>query len=272
MNQLRVRPHRRTLPHGISTPFLPVSEPLFSPTCTSTRKSNFLAILALVLAQPAAYAANGTAYYFDVDGAATAGFDTPSGDYNATGAYWSTSAAGTGATAALPGSTQLTFGSGSIDFAGPVTTTVNMPAGGYGFWGVYIYSTQANVTLKSTSNTFLADSQTWTVASGSTLTEDLTTDGLGLNMNGRALTLAGGGTINFNDRVSERQSVREIVTIHYPLSTIHYPLSTIHYPLSTIAAWLGRLFSVWEPWLRRPAAGRGRRVSRRGLPSPGAAT
>jgi len=139
------------------------------------------------------YGANGTPYYFDVNNT-TAGFGSPSGSYNQNGAYWSTSSTGTVATAALPADVQLTFGNTGADFAG-TTFTIVMNSNTWD--GLLVNSASANITMNGTANSFLNASQTWTVASGSTLNEGLTWSDGALNFNSELLTLAGGGTINF---------------------------------------------------------------------------
>ena len=74
--------------------------------------------------QPAAQAANGAPYYFDVNGTAP-GFYTslPSGSsYNLSDNSWSTDATGASATGALASGGQITFGASSGDFSGATFT------------------------------------------------------------------------------------------------------------------------------------------------------
>ena len=158
----------------------------------------FIACFVVVIALRS-YGQNGTPYYFDLN-SNTAGFGGPaSGSYNVSGNYWSTDNTGQTVTAALPYASQLTFGNAGSDFAGNAFT-IN---GNYdGYWrGLAINSSSANITLNGTNNFYLSTGQTWTVASGSTFNEASTWSSRGLNFNFMALTLAGGGTINFNTAI-----------------------------------------------------------------------
>jgi len=165
-------------------------------------------VLALVLFSltlvTGAHAANGTAYYFDINGTAGGFYTTlPSGTNNEGDANWSTSAAGTATTAALPAGAQMTFGAVGSDFAG-ATFTVNMNGN---YWvGLVVNSSSANITLNGTANAFLNGSCTWTVATGSTLTESQAYTGYGLNFNSQNVTLSGGGTISFGSSVGYNSS------------------------------------------------------------------
>lgn len=106
-----------------------------------------VAFLFLGFIQPrSACWANGTAYYFDVNGT-TAGFGSPSGTYNENGSYWSTSSAGTVATVAFPANDQLTFGAASTDFTN-ATFTINMNSNQW--VGLFIASSSANITDQQT--------------------------------------------------------------------------------------------------------------------------
>jgi len=144
-----------------------------------------------------AWAANGTAYYFDVNGT-TAGFGSPSGSTNNNSSVWSTSSAGTTAPGAYVTGAQLTFGASPSDFNGN-TWTVAFP-GATTWAGLLVNSTNANITFNGTANAALSAANTWTVPAGSTFNEDITFNpgtGAGLNCNNSAVTLYGGGTINF---------------------------------------------------------------------------
>ncbi len=168
--------------------------------------------------------ANGTAYYFDVNGS-TAGFGTPSGTYNTSSADWSTSSAGTLATVALASSAQMTFGVVASDFPG-ATFTINMNVSNTPWYGLMINGTSTNVTLNGTSNQYLVGTQTWTVAAGSTLTENLTWDKAGsdpggLNFAASTLTLTGGGTINFNTFLGYN-GYGGVVTLSGPVVNLNY--------------------------------------------------
>ena len=144
--------------------------------------------------------ANGTPDYFDVNGSA-AGFGTPtlSGTYNLSGSYWTPSSSGTSATGTLPGGSQLTFGNLPSDFSGSrFTINADASIGSFPMAGLLISSSNANITIGGNSNLYLSGSQTWTVAAGSTPNESVDYNGVALNFNNAPLTLAGGGTINFN--------------------------------------------------------------------------
>ncbi|MEI6604531.1 MAG: sialate O-acetylesterase [Verrucomicrobiota bacterium] len=140
---------------------------------------------------------NGPAYYFDVNGT-TAGFGAPSGSYNLSGSYWSTDSTGQTAPATVPSSSQLTFGNAGSDLAGN-TFTISLDNGN-GIYGILVNSTSANITLTGTQNNNPTNNSTWTVAAGSTLNQSNTyvSSNPGMNWNSAAVTLAGGGTINFN--------------------------------------------------------------------------
>ena len=151
-------------------------------------------LLAAVLAEPPRARANGTAYYLDVNWP-NPGLGLPSGTYLQNGNYWTTDPTGLTAPVALPASVQMTFGATASDFSG-AAFTINMNSGN-NWTGLLINSTNANVTLIGTANSYLNGAQTWTVAAGSTLNEAMTWSAGGLNFNFVALTLNGGGTINF---------------------------------------------------------------------------
>ena len=92
----------------------------------------------------------------------------------------------------------MTFGASSSDLAG-ATFSVNLDTNNW--TGLAINSSSANITLIGSANAYLINTQTWTVAAGSTLTDDDTWNGVALNFNGTALTLAGSGTINFQTSI-----------------------------------------------------------------------
>ena len=160
-----------------------------------------VALAALGLfAKPTAQA-NGTAYYLDLNGTTAKFYNTlPSGTYNLDGitapaALWSNSSGGTAPTAALSDNRQLTFGNASTDFAGS-TLTLSY-SGSKPFLGITVNSTSANITLSGQANLYQNGAQTWSVAAGSTLTEAIAYQNLGLNFGGFPLLLTGGGTLNF---------------------------------------------------------------------------
>ena len=138
--------------------------------------------------------ANGTAYYFDVNYPAL-GLGSPAGTYLQNGNFWTTDPSGATAPIALPASVQMTFGATASDFSG-TAFTINMNSGN-NWTGLLVNSTNANITIIGTANSYLSGAQTWTVAAGSTFNEAMTWSAGGLNFNFVALTLAGGGTINF---------------------------------------------------------------------------
>ncbi len=146
--------------------------------------------------------ANGTAYYFDVNGT-TAGFGSPSGSYTNNGPWWSTDATGVAAPGALSSGRQMTFGAADTDFNGN-TFSVNLT--NINWNGLLINSTNANITLVGSENGYISGSSTWTVAAGSTLTEAVLFNNFGLNYNNANITLNGGGTINFNSCVGYNDS------------------------------------------------------------------
>jgi autotransporter-associated beta strand protein len=157
-----------------------------------------------------AVAANGTAYYLDVNGDA-AGFGDPNGGvYNPSHSVWTTNALGTSATAAIGSSPQFTFGAGASDFNGASFTI----SSGVANWaGILVNCTNVNITMNGAGG-YLAQSghQSWTVPAGSTLTAAWTG---GLNFNYANVWLSGGGVINFETPVDGNNyygSIRQNMT------------------------------------------------------------
>ena len=166
------------------------------------RRAASLAALALAasgfIIQPCAHAANGAPRYLDLNGA-TPGFGSPAGTITDA---WTADSTGSSVTGSWVGSSQMTFGSsyGGSDFSGK-TFALNSFNGSIG--GVQVNSTGANITLGGSNDNALAAAQTWTVASGSVFSSNVTwnkqSNGayLGVDCNGQNVTLQGGGTFNF---------------------------------------------------------------------------
>ena len=164
-----------------------------------------LAVFALGISQQATHA-NGTPYCFDVNGT-TPGFGTPSGTYNlCSNPVWSTDPAGATNTVPIistqPG-VQWTFGTPGMDFAGtpPFVFTINANAANDWFRinGLVINSANANITLIGDNKiNDPSGSQTWSIASGSSLTVIANYGGIGgMNWGGSgAVNFTGGGTLN----------------------------------------------------------------------------
>ena len=175
----------------------------------STLTGLALALAAFVLPQPAARAANGTAYFFDVDGA-TPGFGSPSGSYNLSSTNWTTDSTGSSASVVMPQNTQWTFGNVGSDLAGCTFTITGDgfspgPSNGQ-MAGIAINSTSANITYNSVGGRYVycrGGAQSWTVAAGSTLTLQGSPGGAGCGFYfaGAAVTLAGGGTFTFANAI-----------------------------------------------------------------------
>jgi fibronectin-binding autotransporter adhesin len=144
--------------------------------------------------------ANGTAYYFDVNGA-TPGFGIPTGTYNFDAALWTTDPAGASPTIVIPAESQLTFGNVASDFDGCTFSILFNSAVGIRWSGLLLNSNNANITITGLHNSYLSGDQTWTIASGSTLNMSASFQGQGLNMNNVNLTLQGGGTINWTTAI-----------------------------------------------------------------------
>jgi hypothetical protein len=162
-----------------------VQEKMIIKVRRSAARGAGLLILLGAISAPSARAANGTAYYFDINGT-NAGFGLPNSTYANGSAYWNSSSAGTVAPVAQPAGAQLTFGNTSADFIGN-TFTVNFSTGTR--WsGLLINSTNANVTFIGTANAYLGNAgsgvndQTWTVAAGSIFTMAISWNGYGLNI------------------------------------------------------------------------------------------
>ncbi|MEI6607171.1 MAG: autotransporter-associated beta strand repeat-containing protein, partial [Verrucomicrobiota bacterium] len=184
--------------------------PLFTALCPPSSVLRLvsplaLAVLVLGMSQQAAHA-NGTPCYFDVNGA-TAGFGSPSGTYNlCSNPVWSTDS--TGATNTAPiistqAAVQWTFGAPGMDFSGspPFAITINANAANDWFRinGLAINSANANITLIGDNKiNEPSGSQTWSIASGSSLTVIGNYGGIGgMNWGGSgAVTFTGGGTLN----------------------------------------------------------------------------
>jgi autotransporter-associated beta strand protein len=164
-----------------------------------------LAAAVCVLFAPLAVNANGTPYYFDVDDI-TPGFGSPSGSYDMNAsALWSTDPTGSATTAAFdpfwdPG-VQWTFGATDTDFDG-ATFTINANSADDWFRinGIVINSTNANITLSGNNKINGSGSdQTWSIATGSTLTVNGdygNSGGMNWGGNGVGVTFTGGGTFN----------------------------------------------------------------------------
>jgi hypothetical protein len=108
---------------------------------------------------------------------------------------WTTSSAGTTAPTAWVTGDQMTFGAVAGDTSLQGTFSVNLDSGNH-LGGILVNSTGLNITLNGSANTFPSGAQTWTVNSGSTLTESDTRHN-GLNFNNDAVTFAGAGTLSF---------------------------------------------------------------------------
>ena len=169
-----------------------------------------LALLACCLfGQPLAQAANNIPIYFDTNGNTAGFYDTlPSGTYSWSAMAWSNETAGISALTTRDGK-QFTFGlvggAAKTDFSN-CTITIKLDTTKT-FQGLSIPNTNTHIRMDNvaggSSNDYLSSAQTWTVAAGSSFTEaqNVTTLGIsparGLNYSGYALTLAGGGTFNF---------------------------------------------------------------------------
>jgi len=158
--------------------------------------------LFIAVAYPIEVAANGTARYFDVNGV-TAGFGTPStsGSYSTSGsgtlAYWTTSNQGNVTAGSFTTGSQMTFGYGSGTLAFNNAFSINSSSATMD--GILIADgSTPTVSLVGIGNLLPASGSSWTVAVGATLKENVNYSSFGgMNFNSAALTLTGGGTINF---------------------------------------------------------------------------
>lgn len=142
---------------------------------------------------------NGTASYFDFNNTA-AGFGSPTGTFNYSSSFWSTSSARKDTITAPISTSQLTFGNTDSDLAGK-TFTIDLNDH-IGFTGILINSTSANVTIIGGPNagaSFFGDGNMfWSVGSGSILNMNGKHGVMGgINNYGNPLTLQGGGIMNF---------------------------------------------------------------------------
>jgi len=166
-------------------------------------------------------------YYFDANDSA-AGFGSPTGTYSSLSPWWNPSSAGTGTVVTWPVGNTITFGSVASDLAG-CTFTYSMDGGNnIGFAGLTVNSTGAVITLAGAANYYMTGGQTWTVPAGSVLNENAQWPSdvgslPGMNFNGAAVTLTGGGTINFLSAIgnNDGNTVTEngaglVVNLHAP--------------------------------------------------------
>lgn len=158
-------------------------------------------LLALACFAPAGRAAN---YYFDVNDV-TPGFGTPSGNYLVNGLFWSTDATGSSTAVAFPtGGNAMIFGAATLDFTGTGPFIFSIDTSSLGGSsskdnGITINSPDSQITLTNGGNFYLnSGTTTFSVATGSTLIEDITWNGEGMNANAHTLNLTGGGTIEFD--------------------------------------------------------------------------
>src|ERR1035441_6909916 len=133
-------------------------------------------LLALLFVAPAALA-NGTPYYLDPNGGATAGFDVGSGTYAQSSVQWILSATGSGTDVAFPTGTtyyQMTFGNGGTtlpDLSGTFTVTLDTTR----FHGIAVNSSGIDVTFAGSGNFYNSSSgDTYTVVACSSLTLNAT--------------------------------------------------------------------------------------------------
>jgi len=194
------------------------------PVPSRTRISRVRVFFGLTLALagfvPAAWAANGTADYLDVNGA-TAGFGTPSGIFAETGAYWDTSASGTGTPASFVSGDQMTFTNAATDATGGICAINLNYSGGSKINGVVDNCTNSIIQLGGTAaadgnDHFDASGLTISVVPGSTLIwADTRNSGTsvaggggsgGFNMNSESATFTGGGTNIFNTYMGANES------------------------------------------------------------------
>ncbi|MEI7900570.1 MAG: autotransporter-associated beta strand repeat-containing protein, partial [bacterium] len=135
-----------------------------------------------------AVAANGTAYYLDVNGA-TAGFGDPANTtYAYNGNYWTTNSVGTDTPGNLPDGTQFTFGYPGT--AGISNSTFSF-SGANNMRGM-IFNVPCTATLSSAGHFYGGDQQLWLVPS-STILNIAWNNG---NWNHVNALIQGGGTIN----------------------------------------------------------------------------
>lgn len=136
-----------------------------------------------------------------------------SGNYTNTGP-WTTSSAGTGSIVNFPSGSQLTVGASSSDLA---NSTFTIGITGIGVNGMQINSGSANVTLTGTGTGGNVNAaSTWTVPTGSTLTENVLGNNSGLNFNNKQVTLNGGGTINFATTVANNCAPATVLVQNMP--------------------------------------------------------
>ncbi|MEI7901836.1 MAG: hypothetical protein WCK89_16400, partial [bacterium] len=164
-------------------------------TAQSFVKRSALALAAIVLAQPTAQAVS---YYLDTDGA-TSGFQATNGaTYTLSGNYWNPDSSGIGTLAAFPSGGALTFGTAASDLNGLAFNVEFNNNASYG--AIVINATNTTVTMTGADGSVSSDGSTWYVAAGSTLNQNNVyyVGAPGFNWQSKKVTLAGGGTINFN--------------------------------------------------------------------------
>jgi autotransporter-associated beta strand protein len=166
-----------------------------TPTPRAFRSLSILviALAAFGISPPAAQAQS----YLDTEGD-IAGFQaTNGGTYTLSGSFWNPDSSGIGTLAAFTAGSGITIGSAANEFDG-MSFSININNSN-AFGGIAVNSANTTVTLTGAGNNSPAG--TWTVAVGSTLNQSNTYDANSMNWQGAAVTLAGGGTINFNKMI-----------------------------------------------------------------------
>jgi fibronectin-binding autotransporter adhesin len=197
-------------------------------------------LLAVLTFIPAAFAGNGTANYLDFDGT-NPGFGSPS-DTSQSAFMWSTSAAGTATTTALPSGAQMTIGAVASDFLGssPFTITMNVASN---MQGIIINSANVNVTLIGTGNSRNSSNPNiWSITNGSTLTMNDTrqlfaTGVNGYNWNNVTVTFQGGGTYNFQTPFGANSTASNVCSL-LPTGILNLLMS----PVSTVSTYSGGFY------------------------------
>jgi fibronectin-binding autotransporter adhesin len=209
--------------------------------CRHTPLAVLLTGVILALA-PAALAGNGTPDYLDLNGS-TAGFGTPSGVIDQSGANWDTSASGTGTPAAFASGDQMTFTNAATDATGGICA-INLNSDD-SINGVVDNCTNSIIQLGGTATAdsndhFSSANIVVSVVPGSTLiwadTRNSGTSAVGgggsggFNMNKENITFSGGGTNTFNTYMGANCSLsNSLITLNGATINLNYstPLADI---------------------------------------------
>ena len=165
--------------------------------------------------------------YLDLNGS-SAGFGNINGvttNFGTSTTIWTSDATGVAAPVAFANGKSIVIGNGNNALAGALTLT---PTANQYLTGLAILDAGVNLTLNGTANFYLGGGQTWNVAAGSTLTENITLQegnatsvGMNMGFGANTMTLAGGGTMNFITALGLNGSAGGLILENDPSLTVN---------------------------------------------------